>query len=59
MSLIKKVFTVVSWGVERLDVFAVGSDSALYHNSWAGSSWQNSFDSLDGVITHPPPAVTA
>jgi len=30
---------VLSWGPNRLDVFAVGTDGALYHKWWNGSSW--------------------
>ena len=30
---------VVSWGPNRLDVFVVGTDSALYHKWWNGASW--------------------
>ena len=30
---------VVCWGPNRLDVFVVGTDSALYHKWWNGSAW--------------------
>jgi Peptidase family M28/Repeat of unknown function (DUF346) len=30
---------VLSWGPNRLDVFVVGMDGALYHKWWDGSSW--------------------
>jgi Zn-dependent M28 family amino/carboxypeptidase len=29
--------SVVSWGPGRLDVFAVGTDSALYHKAYEGT----------------------
>jgi hypothetical protein len=31
---------VVAWGPNRLDVFAVGTDGALYHRWWNGSIWE-------------------
>ncbi len=40
--------SVVSWGPGRIDVFAVGTDSALYHKAFDGS-WQD-FESLGGVV---------
>ncbi len=30
---------VVSWGSNRLDVFGLGLDSAMYHKWWDGSNW--------------------
>ena len=33
---------VVAWGPNRLDVFVVGTDSALYHKWWDGSAWHPS-----------------
>jgi hypothetical protein len=33
---------MVSFGPNRLDVFVVGTDSALYHKAWDGSGWQPS-----------------
>jgi Zn-dependent M28 family amino/carboxypeptidase len=31
---------VVSWGPNRLDVFAIGTDGAMYHRWWNGSTWE-------------------
>ena len=42
--------SVVSWGSNRLDVFVMGTDSALHHKYWDGSSWHD-FESLGGVIS--------
>jgi Pregnancy-associated plasma protein-A. len=45
---------VVAWGANRLDVFVTGTDSALYHKWWNGSSWGPSltgYEGLGGVIT--------
>lgn len=44
---------VVAWGPDRLDVFVVGADSALYHLAWDGSAWRpapGSFDHLGGTL---------
>ena len=38
---------VTSWGVDRIDIFAIGSDSKLYHKYWDGSVWSPSGDSLE------------
>jgi hypothetical protein len=32
---------VVSWGPNRIDVFAIGTDNALYHMAWDGSRWSD------------------
>ena len=40
--------SVVSWGPGRIDVFAVGMDSALHHKAFDGA-WQD-FESLGGVV---------
>jgi hypothetical protein len=47
---------VVAWGPDRLDVFAVGTDSALWHRWWDGSAW-GGWESLGGILTSPPDAV--
>src|SRR5262249_2076519 len=31
--------SVVSWGPDRLDVFAIQSDGFLYHRYWDGQKW--------------------
>jgi len=48
---------VVSWDEGRLDIFAVGTDSALWHRWWDGSSW-GGWQSLGGVLESPPKAVS-
>ena len=40
--------SVVAWGPDRLDVFAVGFDSALHHKAYDGT-WHD-FESLGGVV---------
>src|SRR6266700_803425 len=46
----------VSWGPNRIDVFAMGDDSALYHRWWDGSSW-GGWESLGGILDGVPAAV--
>lgn len=46
-----------SWGGNRLDVFARGTDNALWHRWWDGSAWSN-WESLGGVLTSGPAAVS-
>ena len=29
----------VAWGPDRLDVFALGTDHALWHRWWDGTAW--------------------
>jgi hypothetical protein len=48
---------VVSWDEDRIDVFAVGTDSALWHRWWDGSSW-GGWESLGGVLESTPKAVS-
>jgi len=42
----------VSWSVNRLDIFVVGTDSALWHKWWDGSSW-GGWESLGGILESP------
>jgi peptidoglycan hydrolase-like protein with peptidoglycan-binding domain len=46
-----------SWAANRLDVFARGTDNALWHRWWDGSAWRG-WESLGGVITSNPGAVS-
>jgi len=48
---------VSSWGINRLDVFARGTDSTLWHRWWDGSSWSG-WESLGGVLSSSPSAVS-
>src|SRR5947209_1309930 len=48
---------VVSWDHDRLDVFVVGSDGALYHKWWNGDSWGPSvseFEFMGGIVVGDP-----
>src|SRR5699024_11312838 len=47
---------VASWQSNRLDVFARGTDQALYHIWWDGR-WSN-WESLGGILTSQPAAVS-
>jgi ABC-type taurine transport system substrate-binding protein len=51
---------VVAWGANRLDVFALGTDRALYHKWWNGSAWGPSltgYERMGGVCTSSPQVV--
>ena len=51
---------VAAWGSNRLDIFGLGTDWAMYHKAWDGS-WHPSvtdWERLGGVF-YSPPAVTA
>ena len=53
--------SVTAWGQNRLDIFGIGTDGAMYHKAWNGSAWQPlglGWERLGGVFTSPP-AVTA
>jgi hypothetical protein len=47
--------SAVSWRKNRLDLFAVGGDNALWHRWWDGSSW-GGWDSLGGSVFSAPDA---
>jgi hypothetical protein len=52
---------VTAWGSNRLDVFVRGTDRALYHKWWNGSSWGPSltgYEYMDGVIEGSPEVVS-
>src|SRR6202035_3085363 len=49
--------TAVSWGENRLDLFARGTDNAVWHKWWDGSNW-GGWESLGGQITGPVTAVS-
>ena len=42
-----------SWGPNRIDVVARGTDSAVWHRWWDGSSWKG-WESLGGIIQDGP-----
>ena len=46
-----------SWGTSSIDVFARGSDNALYQTTWNGATW-SSWTSLGGGLTSGPAAVS-
>jgi len=48
---------VVAWSSNRLDVFVTGTDRALYHKWWNGSSWGPSitaYERMGGICTSSP-----
>jgi hypothetical protein len=49
---------VVTWGADRLDVFGIGMDGAMYHKAFAGNAWFD-WESLGGKFTSLPAAVAS
>jgi len=52
---------VVAWGPNRLDVFVIGTDRALYHKWWNGTAWGPSltgYEGQGGIIVSDPEAVS-
>jgi hypothetical protein len=47
----------VSWGPSRFDTFAIGTDSALYHRWYDGTSW-GGWESLGGICQSSPSVVS-
>lgn len=47
----------VSWSANRLDLFGLGTDSAVYHKSWNGAQWSG-WEGLGGVFNSPLVAET-
>jgi hypothetical protein len=52
----------VSWAFERLDIFVIGTDQALYHKYWSpDTGWGPSvtdFEGLGGAILGAPSAIS-
>jgi hypothetical protein len=46
----------LAWGPNQMDVFAVGTDHAVWHRSWQGAGWGR-WESLGGVVDSPPEVV--
>jgi hypothetical protein len=47
----------VSWGTDRIDVFARGADNALVHIWWDGSTWSE-WENLGGTLSTGPGAAS-
>ena len=49
----------VSWGENRIDVFGLGTDFAVYHKAWGGSAWlPTNWEPQGGVFNSVPMAVS-
>jgi hypothetical protein len=48
----------ISWGPDRIDVFAVFKDKALWHRWWDGQIW-NEWENLGGDYVGEPAAVSS
>lgn len=49
---------IASGAAGRLDVFARGTDNAIWHRTWSGTSWL-AWESLGGNLTSGPSAVSS
>ena len=47
----------VSWSANRLDLFGIGTDNALYHMAWDGSNW-SAWEKRGGTLLGPPKVVS-
>ena len=47
----------VSWGANRIDCLARGTDRAMWHRWWNGSTW-GGWESLGGIILEQPSCVS-
>jgi len=47
----------VSWGANRIDCFARGTDNAMWHRWWDGASW-GGWETLGGTIMDEPNCVS-
>lgn len=47
----------VAWGPNRLDVFGIGTDGAMYDKAREGDVWEANWDDLGGtfILTLPAP----
>jgi hypothetical protein len=51
---------VVAWGANRLDVFVLGTNRAVYHKWWNGAAWGPSgtgYEAMGGIGVSRPEAV--
>jgi hypothetical protein len=54
----RSLLPVVSWGMNRLDIFGIGTDNAMYHKYWSDAGWQPArFEPLGGSFNSTPAAV--
>ncbi|XXY46202.1 hypothetical protein WME91_40000 [Sorangium sp. So ce269] len=54
--------TIVSWGVDHLDVVGRGTDGRAYNKVWTGTGWapsQTEWYDLGGSLAGPPSAVSS
>jgi hypothetical protein len=47
----------VSWAPNRLDIFGLGTDNAVWHRWWDGAHW-GGWESLGGSLFSPVSAVS-
>jgi hypothetical protein len=48
-----KSLSIISWGPNQLDIFALGTDNSIYQKTWDRSKWEPSptgWQALGGVF---------
>jgi hypothetical protein len=50
---------LVSWGPERLDLFALSDDDFLYHLAYANGVWDSTWTDLGSVEANSPPVAVS
>jgi hypothetical protein len=55
--MLPRVLAAASWDANRLDLFGLGTDRAVYHKAWTGSAWQAAWENLGGKFNSPPAVV--
>ena len=48
----------VTWAPDRIDIFGIGMNGAMYHKALTAQGWQPSWESLGGSFVSAPAAVT-
>jgi hypothetical protein len=53
--MLRTASAVASWGPERLDIFALGTDNQMFHKAWARqwSPSQTGWEALGGEFNIP------
>jgi Repeat of unknown function (DUF346) len=46
--------SIAAWGPDRLDVFGLGTDNAMYHKAWTAAGWQPDWEKLGGTFNSAP-----
>lgn len=59
VSITKQLLAAAAYSTSHVDIIAVGSDNAVYHQGWNTSSWQGDWDSLGGSFAAVAPTLVS